>query len=145
MCDPTHLEFEINPFIEIFKTNNLPYCIIKTKTPEFDLVNKIPNNFISNKINLFRNLSEHNPDSNQTLILSKLYSGDCLYLLICIQISGTINLGDNIIFIGDKYNQTNGKIESIQYMGNSHSSISTNVTFTCFIKTDQIIKKLKGE
>ena len=41
------------------------------------------------------------------IILSKLYSGDCLYLLICIQISGTINLGDNIIFIGDKYNQTN--------------------------------------
>lgn len=153
--DINSCETQINPYIQIATENNLPFCIVKTKgsnetneSNELNLLNKIPDDFISGKIDLFRPSSKYNVNGeNQTLVLTKLFSGDCLYLLICVQISGSINLGDNIVFTSDinKSNKTSGTVESIQYMGCTHTSINKNITFTCFIKTDQIIKKLKGE
>ncbi len=143
---------DTNPenYIDELKKNSLNFIIINTKTPtnlseqiNLNLCNPIPKNF------LFKWVKPQEPiifketkAPNSTFVLKTLYSGDCLYLLTCIQISGTINQGDTIAF---ENLHANGTIESIQYMGCSLNQIDLNVTFTCFIKTNQIIKKLKGE
>lgn len=148
LFNSNHTHTQINQYIDILIKNNLSYDIVQThvetnSSHELNLLTKIPDDFITSKINLFRLFDSNNlNNNNQTMILTKLYSGECLYLLICIQISGLINLNDNIIFDTDGIS---GRVESIQYMGCSHTCINQNITFTCFIKTEQIIKKLKGE
>jgi GTPase SAR1 family protein len=138
---------QTNEYVDFFTKNNLPYTIIKTKSSDgIDLSKELPVDFIKTctkvkrEFNIY-DFSDLYPYENKTIILTKLYSGDCIYLLICVQISGTIKLGDNIVFSSG----LSGQVESIQYLGCTLESLNSNITFTCFIKTDQIIKKLKGE
>lgn len=131
-------------YTDYFTKNNFPFTIIKTKSLDgLDMTKELPIHWIKSceKFACKFNELEDKDQENKTIILTKLYSGDCLYLLTCVQISGTVNQGDNIFFKSG----LSGQIESIQYMGCSLTKIDANVTFTCFIKTDQIIKKLKGE
>ncbi len=143
-------------YIDEFKNNFLDFIIINTKTPtnffgqiNLDLCKPISENFLSTWIKPKEPLiQKYISKTNSTFVLKTLYSGECLYLLTCVQISGTLNQGDTINFNNiDTYKVplASGTIESIQYMGCSLNRIDLNVTFTCFIKTNQIIKKLKGE
>jgi len=154
---------DVNPsnYIDEFIKKSLNFIIINTKSNtksntsqelsyqnnliNLDLCNPIPKNFLSKWIKPIIQNKHINPNltkDNSTFVLKKLYSGDCLYLLTCIQISGSLNLGDSVNF---NTSDATGIVESIQYMGCSLDRIDLNVTFTCFIKTNQIIKKLKGE
>jgi len=137
-------------YIDQLVKNSLDFIIINTKNSSsfnpnqinLDLCKPIPNNFLSTWI-------KPNPSNqtflasqpNSTFVLNILYSGDCLYLLTCVQVSGVLSLSDTIYFEGL---DATGIVESIQYMGCTLDQIDLNVTFTCFIKTNQIIKKLKG-
>jgi signal recognition particle receptor subunit beta len=138
---------QTNEYVEFLTKNNLPYITIKTKSCDgIDLSKELPVDFIQSCTKVKRDFnysdfSDLYPYENKTIVLTKLYSGDCIYLLICVQISGIIKLGDNIVFLSG----LSGQVESIQYLGCTLTSLDSNVTFTCFIKTDQIIKKLKGE
>jgi hypothetical protein len=148
---------DANPsiYIDELIKNSLDFIVINTKTStelfnqtnsiNLDLCNPIPKNFLSTWIkplNLNKHIQLNSNQNNSTFVLKTLYSGDCLYLLTCVQVLGSLNLSDTIHF--DNSDAT-GTIESIQYMGCSLNRIDLNVTFTCFIKTDQIIKKLKGD
>lgn len=158
-------------YINELVSHSLDFIVINTKTStnletkeksnqiNLNLCEPIPTNFLSELIgSLGLNCeSQTYPNPNTTFVLKTLYSGDCLYLLTCVQVSGVLNLSDTIYFENSDItgtqseNSTNfldrqpkGTIESIQYMGCSVDQINLNVTFTCFIKTNQIIKKLKG-
>jgi signal recognition particle receptor subunit beta len=140
---------QTNDYVEFFKNNNLPFSIIKTKSGNsncnsnnnINLLKELPIDFIQNYTKVKRDFSNDFSNENKIIVLTKIYSGDCIYLLICVQISGIIKLGDNIVFSSG----LSGQVESIQYLGCTLTSLNSNVTFTCFIKTDQNIKKLKGE
>jgi len=150
---------DANPssYIDELVKNSLKFIIINTKTStelsnktnqtnliNLNLCNPIPKNFLSTWIKPLEPLIQNQKlnQTNSTFVLKILYSGDCLYLLTCVQILGSLNLGDAIHF---NTSDITGTIESIQYMGSSLNQIDLNSTFTCFIKTNQIIKKLKGE
>lgn len=143
LCSPGD---SVNEFINFVVNYDLPYEVINTKTSSgLDLTKEMPENFIFDHTKVYRELKPEFfilKQENKTIILSKLYSNDCIYLLTCVQISGSLKQGDYITFITK---EITGRIESIQYMGCTLNEISSNVTFTCFIKTDQNIKKLKGE
>ncbi len=139
-------------YIDELDKYSLNFIVINTKnTTSFNpnyinlnLCEPLDKNFLSTwiKPNLSSKLDFPNSQSNTTFVLKTLYSGDCLYLLTCVQICGCLSLSDTIYF--DTLDAT-GIVESIQYMGCSVNQIDLNVTFTCFIKTNQIIKKLKGD
>jgi GTPase SAR1 family protein len=139
-------EDDITKYSNILNNLNKKYKIINTKSDIYNyktngitLLNTLDKSFLDLKIELNR---DYDIKNNKTMILTKLYSGECLYLLICVQLAGKIKVHDHIYFDD---NGDNGTIESIQYLKNSVDLIDKNITFTCFIKTNKIIKNIKGK
>jgi translation elongation factor EF-1alpha len=137
---------DITNYCTILNNLNKNYKVINTKSDLYNyttdgitLLKTLDKSFLDLKIDLNR---DYDLKNNKTMILTKIYSGECLYLLICIQLSGKIKLHDHIYFDNDG---DTGMIESIQYLKNSVDLIDKNIIFTCFVKTNKIIKNIKGK
>ena len=119
----------IDCYIEQANKFNIPFTIVDNNMGDFntDCVN-------------WDNIVTKVHDKNACMLLSIITYDNDMYLVCCLNVNGHLQVDNTVIFT----NFEQATVMSIRYFNKNKNIINKNVTFTAMLKSNNNLKKCKG-